>query len=121
VRLPRDYYVRVHGNDYSVHPTAIGRMVEVAADLHLVSVRLEGRLIADHPRSWGNALTITDPEHVSAAARLREAFGQPRQLPADDVVVLRDLADYDIAFGVDLNPHINVGTTDLAADIEVAS
>jgi transposase len=116
VRLPRDYYVRVHGNDYSVHPTAIGRMVEVAADLHLVSVRLEGRLVADHPRSWGNALTITDPEHVSAAARLREAFGQPRTLPADDVVVLRDLADYDIAFGVDLNL-----ATDLGADIEVAS
>jgi hypothetical protein len=115
VRLPRDYYVRVHGNDYSVHPAAIGRMVEVIADLHLVSVRLEGRLIADHPRSWGNALTITDPEHVSAAARLREAFGQPRPLPADDVVVLRDLADYDVAFGVD----INLGIVDV--DIEVAS
>lgn len=118
VRLSRDYYVRVHGNDYSVHPTAIGRMVEVAANLHLVSVRLEGRLIADHPRSWGNALTITDPEHVSAAARLREAFGQPRMLPAEDAVSLRDLADYDIAFGVDLNLNL---ATDLAADIEVAS
>jgi transposase len=115
VRLPRDYYVRVHGNDYSVHPAAIGRMVEVIADLHLVSVRFEGRVIADHPRSWGNALTITDPEHVSAAARLREAFGQPRSLPADDVVVLRDLADYDVAFGVD----INLGIVDV--DIEVAS
>jgi transposase len=102
VRLPRDYYVRVFGNDYSVHPAAIGRMVDVAADLHLVSVRLEGRVIADHPRSWGNALTITDPGHVSAAARLREAFGQPRSLPADAVVVLRDLADYDAAFGVDI-------------------
>jgi transposase len=113
VRLPRDYYVRVHGNDYSVHPAAIGRMVEVIADLHLVSVRLEGRLVADHARSWGNALTITDPEHVSAAARLREAFGQPRTLPVDEVVVLRDLTDYDVAFGVDL-------ITDLGG-IEVAS
>jgi transposase len=112
VRLPRDYYVRVHGNDYSVHPAAIGRMVEVIADLHLVSVRLEGRVIADHRRSWGNALTITDPDHVSAAAGLREAFGQRRLLPADDVVVLRDLADYDVAFGVDIN---------LGIDIEVAS
>jgi transposase len=116
VRLPRDYYVRVHGNDYSVHPGAIGRMVEVIADLHLVSVHLEGRVIADHRRSWGNALTITDPEHVGAAARLREAFGQPRSLPVDEVVVLRDLADYDIAFGVD----INLGT-DLGSGIEVAS
>ena len=67
-----------------------------------MSVRLEGRLIADHPRSWGNALTITDPDHVSAAARLREAFGTPRVVPAEDDVVLRDLAEYDAAFGVDI-------------------
>jgi hypothetical protein len=102
VRLPRDYYVRVHGNDYSVHPAAIGRMVEVVADLHLVSIRLEGRLIGEHPRSWGNALTITDPDHVAAAARLREALGQPRAVPAESAVVLRDLSDYDAAFGVDI-------------------
>jgi transposase len=108
IRLPRDYYVRVFGNDYSVHPCAIGRMVEVVADLHLVSVRLDGRVIADHPRSWGNALTITDPDHVSAAARLREAFGAPRALPVEAVVVLRDLADYDAAFGVDLSMDIEV-------------
>lgn len=102
VRLPRDYYVRVFGNDYSVHPSAIGRMVDVVADLALVSVRLEGRLVAEHARSWGNALTITDPDHVSAAARLREAFGSPRTLPVEDVVVLRDLAEYDAAFGVNI-------------------
>jgi hypothetical protein len=109
VRLPRDYYVRVFGNDYSVHPTAIGRMVEVVADLDGVIVRLEGRVIADHPRSWGNALTITDPDHVSAAARLREAFQAPRAprvIPVEAAVVLRDLAEYDTAFGVDLSVDI---------------
>ena len=58
IRLPRDYYVRVHGNDYSVHPAAIGAMVDVAADLGLVRVRPEGRVIAEHPRSGGNAATI---------------------------------------------------------------
>jgi len=110
VRLPRDYYVRVFGNDYSVHPSAIGRMVEVVADLDLVVVHLEGRVVADHRRSWGTALTITNPDHVAAAARLREAFGQPRALPVEATVVLRDLADYDAAFGVDI-----------AAGIEVAS
>ena len=34
VRLPRDYYVRAFSNDYSAHPTAIGRMVDVVADHH---------------------------------------------------------------------------------------
>jgi len=122
VRLPRDYYVRVFGNDYSVHPCAIGRMVEVVAGLDLVSVRLEGRLVADHPRSWGNALTITDPDHVAAAARLREAFGAPRALPAEATVVLRDLADYDTAFGVDLGLDTGLDLDiDLGIDVEVAS
>ena len=32
VRLPRDYYVRLDSNDYSVHPSVIGRRVEVRAD-----------------------------------------------------------------------------------------
>jgi hypothetical protein len=116
--LPRDYYVRVHGNDYSVHPAAIGRMVEVAADLELVSVRLEGRLIAKHPRSWGNALTITDPGHVIAAAVLREAFQQPLARAEETDVVLRDLADYDTAFGVDIDLNIDL---DAEPQIEVAS
>ena len=102
VRLPRDYYVRVFGNDYSVHPSAIGRMVDVAADLVMVSVRLQGRLIAEHSRSWGNALTITDPDHVCAAARLRETFGASRAVPVEAAVVVRDLAEYDTAFGVDI-------------------
>jgi CMP-2-keto-3-deoxyoctulosonic acid synthetase len=77
-------------------------MVDVVADLEWVIVRLDGRVIADHSRSWGNALTITDPDHVSAAARLREAFQTPRVIPVETAVVLRDLAEYDSAFGVDI-------------------
>ena len=37
-RLARDHYLRLDGNDYSVHPAAIGRRVELAADLHRVRV-----------------------------------------------------------------------------------
>ena len=32
--LPRAYYVRVLSNDYSVDPAAIGRIVDIKADLH---------------------------------------------------------------------------------------
>jgi transposase len=102
VRLPRDYYVRVAGNDYSVHPNAIGRMVEVSADLEAVRVRLDGRVVAEHQRSWGTALTLSDPEHVAAAARARQAFQAPRPTPSVVEVVQRDLADYDAAFGVEI-------------------
>jgi hypothetical protein len=37
-RLPRDHYLRLDGNDYSVHPAAIGRRVELHASLHRVQV-----------------------------------------------------------------------------------
>ena len=36
VRLGRDYYVRIDGSDYSVDPAAIGRLVDVHADLEQV-------------------------------------------------------------------------------------
>jgi len=99
VRLGRDYYVRIAGNDYSVDPTCIGRMVDAHADLDQVQVRQDGRLIAEHPRVWARGLTITDTIHVTTAARLRREFQQPRTQAAGDGLV-RDLADYDRAFGL---------------------
>ena len=98
VRLGRDYYVRLAGSDYSVDPHAIGRMVEVAADLDRVRVRLEGRIIADHARVWAHGATITDPAHREAAKGLRTHFQQPKPAAGDDLA--RDLADYDRAFGL---------------------
>ena len=46
-RLARDYYIRLDSNDYSVHPAVIGRRIEVTADLHRVTVRCEGRVVAE--------------------------------------------------------------------------
>lgn len=100
LRLGRDYYVRVDTSDYSVNPTAIGRTVDVTADLDRVRVRLDGRAVAEHDRVWARGMTITDPNHVEEAARLRRQFQQPRSVPASDGLA-RDLADYDRAFGLD--------------------
>jgi glyoxylase-like metal-dependent hydrolase (beta-lactamase superfamily II) len=68
------------------------------------------------------------PDHVRTAARLREAFQQPRatlltaRATSEPEVVLRDLADYDAAFGVDLaidhRPDISPG---VGSGMEVAS
>lgn len=99
VRLGRDYYVNIARNDYSVDPTWIGRMVDAHADLEKVEVRLDGRLVAEHPRVWARGLTITDTTHVATAARLRQEFQHPRTEAAGDGLV-RDLADYDRAFGL---------------------
>lgn len=98
VRLGRDYYVRLDASDYSVDPVAIGRMVDVSADLDRVRVRLDGKVIADHERVWARGITVTDAAHVSTAAVLRQQARQPRTAASDELV--RDLADYDRAFGL---------------------
>ena len=109
IRLGRDYYVRLDTNDYSVDPTVIGRMVEVAGDLDWVRVRAGGRLVAEHPRVWARGTTITDPAHVETAGLLRKQFQQPRAATsavagaAEDLT--RDLSDYDRAFGLSDQPN----------------
>jgi transposase len=100
LRLPRDHYVRLDSNDYSVHPAAIGRRVELAADLEGVRVFCDGRLVADHARCWARHQALSDPAHLAAAARLRrDRTAGPRA--ATDEVEVRCLADYDQAFGLD--------------------
>ena len=100
IRLGRDYYVRVDTNDYSVDPRSIGARVEVSADLDTVRVRHGGRLVAAHDRRWARGMTVTDPAHVATAAALRHAFQHPSGRPQAGGLV-RDLADYDKAFGID--------------------
>jgi len=51
VRLPRDYYVRVHSNDYSVTPGLIGRLVDVTADLEQIHVSQNGVVVTSHDRA----------------------------------------------------------------------
>jgi transposase len=96
-RLPRDHYVRLDSNDYSVHPAVIGRRVEVAADLARVRAFCDGRLVADHERSWARHQSLTDPQHLAAARALRQAHralaavGTPRTAEVE----IRDLGVYD--------------------------
>ena len=49
VRLGRDHYVRVDSNDYSVHPSVIGRKVAIRADLD--TVRAQWPMHHGAPRS----------------------------------------------------------------------
>lgn len=95
-RLPRDHYVRVLSSDYSVAPWAIGRRVEIRADLQTVTVTCDGRMVARHRRSLVPHQVITDPAHRSAAHYLRT---ERRELsgatPAELEVEVRDLAAYD--------------------------
>ncbi|MEU6788095.1 IS21 family transposase [Nonomuraea angiospora] len=100
-RLARDHYVRVASNDYSVHPSAIGRLVEVVADLEHVIVTCAGQVVARHQRCWDVHQTITDPAHARAAAALRAARLQAVATPVDTEVEQRQLSDYDALLGIE--------------------
>jgi transposase len=116
-RLARDHYVRLDSNDYSVHPTVIGRRIEVVADLARVRAYCEGQLVADHERIWAKHQTLSTPEHVAAARALRrERIGLVRPAPEPEVEI-RCLADYDTALGLD-DGH-NDGLDDVARITDV--
>ena len=54
VRLPRNYYVTVDTNQYSVDPTFIDRLVTVRSTLDEIAVTgPHGEPAAVHPRHWG--------------------------------------------------------------------
>jgi transposase len=99
-RLGRDHYVRVLGSDYSVQPRAIGRRVEIRADLDEVSVTCAGELVACHRRSLVRHRTVTDPAHEVSRLLLREARRELEVALPEPEVEVRDLSAYDRLFGL---------------------
>jgi len=121
VRLGRDYYVRIAGNDYSVDPAVIGRFVDVHAGLAVVRITCVGADVGVHQRCWSSHQTITDPAHVAIAAGLRTAFKErttamrgltTTTTGAGTTVGLRALSDYDDLFNLTPAP-VAVPTPDL--------
>jgi hypothetical protein len=80
-------------------------VVEVRADLQTVTVTLAGRPVARHERCWADHQTVTDPQHQQAAADLRAQLSAQRRQPkpTGQQVEQRSLADYDAAFGLNLD------------------
>ena len=98
-RLGRDHWVRVGTCDYSVHPKAIGRVVNIRVGLEEVTITAGGELVGWHRRSWARHRVITDPDHDAARSEMRRArAGLVR--PDPDEVEQRDLSVYDRATGV---------------------
>ena len=90
--------VRFDNNKYSVAAHAVGRPVEVHAYAERIVIRQDGRMVAEHPRSFGRGQTIYDPWHyVPVLARKPGALrnGAPFKdwvLPAAMERVRRKLA-----------------------------
>jgi transposase len=101
-RLARDHYIRLDSNDYSVHPSMIGRRIDIHADLNRVRVFCDGRQVADHERVWAKHQTISAADHVAAARALRRDRLEIVRPTSEPDVEQRRLADYDTALGLDL-------------------
>ena len=52
--------VRFDNNKYSVAASAVGRPVEVHAYADRIIIRQDGRIVAEHPRSFGRGDTLYD-------------------------------------------------------------
>jgi transposase len=100
-RLPRDHYVRVDRYDYSVHPSVIGRRIEIVADLQRVQVLCDGKMVADHERVWAKHQTLHDPAHLAAAKALRQQRLEIVRPAEQADVEVRRLSDYDALLGID--------------------
>jgi transposase len=106
LRLPRDHYIRLDSNDYSVHPGVIGRRIEVIADLHRVKAFCDGKPVADHERIWGWHQTISDPDHIAVANALRRHRAAVLRPVTEPDVQIRCLDDYDTALGLDADSGV---------------
>jgi len=82
-----------------VHPAAIGRRVEVTADLARVRASCDGQVVADHERLWAWHQSISDPAHIAAARSMRRQRVTALRRPAEPEVEIRALSDYDAALG----------------------
>jgi hypothetical protein len=97
-RLPRDHYVRVDTNDYSVNPRFVGRRIDVRVTLDEVIATCDGTEVARHKRCLAKHQTLLQPDHARV---LRTMRAEHRVAAAfADAVEERDLDDYDRALGV---------------------
>ena len=93
--------VRFDNNKYSVTASAVGRPVEVHAYADRIVIRQDGRIVAEHPRSFGRSETTYKPWHyVPVLARKPGALrnGAPFKdwvLPAAIERVRRKLTGVD--------------------------
>jgi transposase len=93
--------VRFDNNKYSVAASAVGRPVEVHAYADRIVIRQDGRIVGNHPRSFGRSETVYDPWHyVPVLARKPGALrnGAPFKdwvLPGAMERVRRKLTDAD--------------------------
>jgi transposase len=98
IRLPRDHYVHVDANDYSINPRFVGRPIDVRVTLEEVVAHCEGTEVARHRRCLGRHQSLLTADH----ARILRAMRAEREAAEASVEAVeeRDLSVYDRIAGV---------------------
>lgn len=97
-RLPRDHFVRVDTNDYSVNPRFVGRRVDVTVTLDEVVVICDGTEVGRHRRCLAKHQTILAGEHARILRQIRAEAAEVK--PVEVAVEERDLTVYDQIYEV---------------------
>ena len=97
-RPPRDHYIRVDTNDYSVNPRFVRRRVEVTVTLDEVVVTCDGTEVARHRRVLAKHQTLLVADHARVLRRIRAEAAEPK--PIEVTVEKRNLEVYDQIFEV---------------------
>ena len=78
----KDFAIRFDGNTYTAPPWSIGKTVVVKAGTAVVSLYLNDKRIAVHPRCWKRKQRIETPSHRQQVKKLRKKLWHDRQVAA---------------------------------------
>ena len=79
-RLPRDHYIWVDTNDYSVNPRFVGRGVEATVTLNEVVATCDGTEVAHHRRVLAKHQTLLVADHDRVLRRIRAEAAEPKPI-----------------------------------------
>jgi transposase len=80
-RVGKTPHVRFESNDYSVPHTLARRLADLRATLARVRVLVDGKVVADHARSFDRGMVIEDGTHI---VELKKSKGEARKHRALD-------------------------------------
>ncbi len=98
--MPRDHYVRVDTNDYSVNPRFVGRRVDIRVTLDEVIVTCDATEVARHRRCLARRQSLLAPEHARILRSMRAEAALAARADEGLEVEERDLSVYDRIAGV---------------------
>jgi hypothetical protein len=82
VTVHKDFALRFDGNAYTTPPWMIGKQVTVKADVSTVSIYLNEKQVAIHPRSYERKKRIELPDHRDQVRKLQKHLWHDKQVAA---------------------------------------